>query len=99
MATYTNKRILSATLTASTVDTITFDADYASVEIVNRDGAAEIYATVDTALTPTVGGDNCDVLPAVIGSLTLDASGYGSPTTVQLISSGTPAYTVKGLLR
>lgn len=99
MATYSGKRIVSATLTANTVDTIVFDADYTSVEILSRDGAAEIYATVDTNLTPTVGGANCDVLPAVIGSLTIDASGYGSPTTLQLISSGTPAYTVKGLPR
>jgi hypothetical protein len=34
-----------------------------------------------------------------MGSLILDASGYGTPTVVQLISAGTPAYTVKGLLR
>jgi len=99
MPNYTGKRIVHATLTANTVDTITFDADYVAVEILSRDGAAEIYATVDTTLTPTVGGASCDVLPAVIGSLTVDATGYGSPTTIQLISSGTPAYTVKGLLR
>lgn len=99
MATYTGKRIVSATLTANAVDTITFDADYTSVEILSRDGAAEIYATVDTTLTPTVGGPDCDVLPAVIGSLTVDATGYGSPTTVQLIAAGAVAYTVKGLLR
>ncbi|WP_405673256.1 hypothetical protein [Streptomyces sp. NBC_01530] len=91
-------RIVHATLAAATVDTITFDADYTTVEIVNRDGAAEIYATVDTGITPTVGGAGCDVLPAAIGSLTVDASGYGSPTTIKLISSGTPAYSVKGLL-
>jgi hypothetical protein len=98
MATYTGKRIVSATLVANTVDTIVFDADYTSVEILSRDGAAEIYATVDTTLTPTVGGNNCDALPAAIGSLTIDASGYGSPTTVQLVAAGAVAYTVKGLL-
>ena len=98
MATYTG-RIIHATLTANTVDTITLDGDYAAVEILSRNGAAEIYATVDTSVVPTVGGTNCDVLPATIGSLTIDASGYGSPSVVQLISSGTPTYTVKGLLR
>lgn len=97
MATYTG-RIVHATLTAATVDTITLDADYVSVEIVNRDGSAEIYATVDTGITPAVGGVGCDVLPAAIGSLIIDASAYGPPTTLKLISSGTPAYTVKGLL-
>jgi hypothetical protein len=98
MATYTG-RVVHATLAANTVDTITLDGDYVSVEILSRDGAAEIYATVDTTLTPTIGGINCDVLPAAMGSLTLDASGYGTPTVVQLISAGTPAYTVKGLPR
>lgn len=98
MATYTGKRIVSATLTAGTVDTITLDTDYTAVEILNRDGAAEIYATTDGGPTPTVGGDNCDALPAAVGSLTVDASAFGVPTIVRLISSGTPAYTVKGLL-
>lgn len=98
MASYSG-RIVHATLTPNTVDTVTLDGDYSSVEILSRDGAAEIYATVDTTVAPTVGGAGCDVLPAVIGSLTLDASGYGSPTTVQLISAGAPAYTVKGLPR
>ena len=98
MASYSGVHIKHATLTAGTADTVTLDGDYTSVEIINRDGAAEIYVTVDTNVTPTVGGDNCDVLPAVIGALTLDASGYGTPTVVQLISAGAPAYTVKGLL-
>lgn len=99
MATYSGSRIVHATLTAGTADTINLDGDYTSVEILNRSGTAEIYATVDTTIVPTVGGANCDILPAAIGSLTIDASGYGSPTVVQLISSGTPAYTVKGLPR
>lgn len=99
MATYTGSRIVSATLTANTVDTITLDADYVAVEILNRDGTAEIYATVDGGPTPTVGGNGCDVLPAAIGALTIDASAYGVPTIVKVISAGTPAYTVKGLLR
>lgn len=99
MATYTNSRSVHATLAASTVDTVTLDADYAFVEIVNRDGSAEIYATVDSGVTPTVGGAGCDVLPAAMGSLVIDATAYGPPTIVKLISSGTPAYSVKGLLR
>lgn len=99
MATYTGIRIKHATLAANTVDTITLDTDYTSVEILSRDGAAEIYATVDTTITPTVGGTNCDVLPAAIGSITIDASGYGTPTTVSLIASAAVAYSVKGLPR
>lgn len=99
MANITGNRVVHATLTANTVDTITLDNDYIAVEILNRNGAAEIYATIDTNVTPTVGGTNCDVLPAAIGNLIIDASAYGTPTIVQLISNGTPAYTVKGLQR
>lgn len=99
MTAYSGVHVKHAILTPGVIDTVTLDADYVSVEIISRDGSAEIYATVDTGLVPTVGGDNCDVLPAVIGTLTLDASGYGSPTTVQLISTGAPAYSVKGLPR
>jgi hypothetical protein len=98
MATYTGSRIISATLVANTVDTITLDADYVAVEILNRSGSAEIYAVADGSLAPTVGGNGCDALPAAISSLTIDASAYGSPTIVKLISSGAPTYTVKGLL-
>ena len=97
MATYTGNRITHATLTANTADTITLDVDYTRVEIVNRTGTAEIYATIDSATAPTVAGNNCDVLPAAIGTLIVDSSAYGTPTVVKLISSGTPAYTVKGL--
>lgn len=98
MATYTGSRIVSATLTANTVDTITLDTDYVAVEILNRSGSAEIYATTDGGPAPTVGGANCDVLPAAIGALTIDASAYGAPTVVKLISASAVAYAVKGLL-
>jgi hypothetical protein len=98
MANYSG-RVVHATLTANTVDVITLDGDYVSVEITSRDGAGEIYATVDTTAAPTVAGVNCDVLPAVIGALTLDASGYGTATVVRLISSSAVAYSVKGLPR
>lgn len=97
MANYSG-RIVHATLTANTVDVITLDIDYKSVEIVSRDGAGEIYVTVDTSVVPTVAGLNCDVLPAAVSSITLDATGYASPTIVRLISSSAVAYSVKGLL-
>jgi hypothetical protein len=97
MATYTGKRIVSATLTANSVDTITLDADYVSVEILNRNGGAEIYVIIDSGTTdPTVGGANCDVLPAAISSLIVGAPAI-APTQVKLISSAATAYTVKGL--
>lgn len=80
------------TLVAATVDTVNLAVQVDEVEIVSRDGAAEIYYTVDGS-TPMVGGANCFVLPAGIGSQTVGVSAKGN-TVVKLISAGTPAYSV-----
>ena len=95
MASYTVTTSKHATLVASTVDTVTLGADFAMVEIQNRDATTlEIYATVNGA-TPTVAGDGTLVLrPGQVR--TVDVAGTG-PTTVRLISSGTPAYSVTGI--
>lgn len=81
------------TLTASTVATITLDSYADTVEILNVDGAAEIYATVDRS-TPTVGGDGAWVLPAAVGSLEVKAAPGDLIGVVKLISSGTPKVSV-----
>lgn len=94
MASYTvavGERGVHKTLVASTVDTVTFARDCDRVEVVNRDGAAELYFTTD-GTAPTVGGNNTFVLPAALGSYVVTAQ--GGLSVVQLISAGTPAYSV-----
>ena len=97
MASYTVARAKHATLTAATVETITFSVDVVSVEVVNRDGTAEIYFTID-GTTPVAGADDTEVVPAAVGA----AQKLGSPgsrwvtDTVKLISTGTPKYSVVG---
>jgi hypothetical protein len=94
VASYTvalGERGVHKTLVASTVDTVTFSKDCDRVEIVNRDGAAELYFTTD-GTSPTVGGNNALVLPAAMGSYVTTA--VGGLSVVKLISSGTPAYSV-----
>lgn len=93
------------TLVANTVATasVTADSDIqvsnvateqsTKVEVLNRDGTAEIYFTVD-GTTPTVGGTGCYVLPAAIGAYSVE--GVRGSVTVKLISAGTPAYSVIG---
>lgn len=83
------------TLVASTVDTVTFSRDVDMVEVLNLDGAAEIYFTTDGS-TPTVGGANTDVLPAAVNAVERDVPTSGA-TVVKLISSGTPMYSVVGV--
>lgn len=80
------------TLVASTVDTVTFDKDVDTVEVVS-DGSAAIYVTVDGS-TPTVAGAATYELPAdaiAVRRIVVPTSG---DTVVKLISSGTPVYSV-----
>lgn len=82
------------TLTANTVATVTLDANYSNVEVLNVDGAAPIYFTVD-GTTPTVEGNGCNVLPAAISALTVWAG--TQVDTIKLISAGTPKVSIRGL--
>jgi hypothetical protein len=83
------------TLTANTVATVTFDVNYARVEVCNVDGTAEVYFSV-TGAAPTVAGTGSHVLPAAIGALEVLDETTGN-TVVKLISTGTPKVSVRGL--
>lgn len=86
------------TLVASTVTTVTLDADYQFVEVINVTGTAAVYFLINPGATnPTVEGAGTEVLPAAIGGqeLRADAADPGT-TVVKLISSGTPKVAVRG---
>lgn len=87
------------TLTAATVDTVTFTDDVATLEIIKHDTVAAIYYTVgtvnDSPAAPTVGGSHTRVLPNALCVDRLAAPG-GSPPVVKLISSGAAIYSVQG---
>jgi hypothetical protein len=99
MATYTVTRSKHATLTAATVDTVTvtpagynattaIGTHWTQVTVYNRDATNVIYLSIDGS-TPTVAGDNTFVVAAA-QSVTLP---FGAGA-LNLISSGTPAYSV-----
>lgn len=69
---------------------------FLSVEVVNVDGTAAVYFTKD-GTTPTVGGDNTYVLPAVVGASILIGLGHTASITLKAISSGTPQVMVRGV--
>lgn len=87
-------RIVHGTLTANQVATVTLDEPYELVEVLSRNGAAEIYFRLD-GQSPTVGGNDCQVVPAAVGSVVVGGI-TTAPTVVTLISVGSPTYTVSG---
>lgn len=84
------------TLVADTVARVDLPANAGRIEVVNRDGAAEVYFTVNGA-APTVEGDDTFVLPAAIGSVEVSRPRTTSAAVVKLISAGTPKVSVTAL--
>jgi hypothetical protein len=92
-------RVVSNTLTANTVDLVFLSQPGQAVQVENVTGTAPIWFTVShpggTAQVPTVGGtSDCFCAASVAGAvMSVRHDGmYGS--VVQLISTGTPTYTV-----
>lgn len=87
------------TLVAATIAPIVIGGDPVDgfaraqqVEVLNRDGTAEIWFTVN-GTAPTVGGNDSYCCPAAIGAQKVDVATDG-PVTIKLISTGTPKYLV-----
>lgn len=95
MASYTALFAKHATLTAATVDTVTFGREAESIEVQNR-GASDIYFRTDGG-TPTVGGDDTYVVvPSTVRKVPNGGLSDAS-TVVKLISSGAIAYSATAL--
>lgn len=90
------------TLVASTVTTVNIDSgpnsSVESIEVVNVDGADEIYFVLGGGNAPpsdpTVGGADTRVIPAVTGQSYLIPLRTARKFSVKLISAGTPTYSV-----
>lgn len=69
------------------VETVTFGQHINSLELINVDGAAAVYFTLND-IDPSVEGDNTNVLPAAPGAsvkVTLDS--FTIQSSVKLIAS------------
>ena len=91
-------RVVTASASVNTVDLAVLTDGGFGIEVTNLTGTAPIWFTVShpggSCPVPTVGGENCFCAASVAGAtVRVRHSGqYGS--VVQLISSGTPQYTV-----
>jgi hypothetical protein len=95
MASYTVKRSKHATLVANTADSVTLTSRPTSVELRNFSSSAVIFFRLD-GTAPTVSGDDTDRLgPEEI--LQVDLPRDVEPPQVGLISSGTPAYSIRAI--
>ena len=85
------------TLVANTVTTVVFDVDLEVVEVISRDGSADVWYTLDGS-TPAPEGTRTYILPA--GAMGSDERHpYTSgPTTVKFLSSGTPRVSVQTVI-
>ena len=89
------------TLTASTVQTFTLTDNSSGFEVMNRNGAGEIYISYDgtaSPVNPTVGGNDFDVVPAAVGAtLQLKRTGGQQPIVVKVISAAATAVSFRSL--
>jgi hypothetical protein len=94
MASYTVRRSKHATLVANTADKVTFTSKPKSIEVRNLSDTAVIFFRCD-GTAPTVNGDDTDRLgPGE--RLEVDGANI-DPPEVQLISSGTPGYSIRAV--
>lgn len=77
------------TLVANVVDAVSFERDPDQVEVLT-DGAAVLYVTTN-GTTPTIGGQDCWIIPAVACARVIPHNGNQA---VRLLSAGTPKYSV-----
>lgn len=91
MATYSATRAKNATLSTTTVDTITLNQKWEAVEITNADASNALYVRVD-GTAATAAGDDCTmILPASSKVIAL-----GGSTTVSIIGNGN-VYSCEGV--
>lgn len=80
------------TLTADTVDSVTFADDIRSVQVIS-DGSAAVFYTVDGSV-PVVDGDGSFFVPAGGVMVSEQRVSPSDGVTVKLVSGGTPVYSV-----
>lgn len=100
MADLTATKSKHATLTGTTVDTVTFTRRWSGgIEVANRVGTATLWVTSGTVAsppaTPTEGGDGTEFVMAGTAVVLEDAP-TADPVVVKILGDGN-AYSVRGI--
>jgi len=82
-------------LTAATVATVALPLDADTIEVLNH-GDVALYFRID-GTNPTVDGNDAEIVPAGT-ALEVNRKAAGN-ASVKIISSGTPAFSVRGVKR
>lgn len=88
------------TLTPSTVAVFTLTDNSSAFEILNRNGAGEIYISHDGTAAPTdptVGGNNFDVIPAAVGAAVQMHRASQASIVVKVISAQATAVSFRSM--
>lgn len=100
MATISKATAAHATLSGTTVDTVTITGGYGAVEVANRSGATTLYVTVDVGTAPTAptaaGDDTFFVPPGTTLLIDTQKDGISGGTVVKIIGNGND-YSVTGV--
>ncbi|MFI6228624.1 hypothetical protein ACIBCR_15085 [Micromonospora echinospora] len=83
------------TLTAETIAVVELDRNFDRIEVLNRDGSAEVFFTTDGS-EPGIGQDGCHILAAAIGAVEVADQTSGTNSVVKLISAAAVAVSVRG---
>lgn len=88
-------RTIHGTLVPNQITTVNLDP-YASVEVLSRNGAGEIYFRCD-GIAPAIGGiDNYVVVAGISATRATTPGGSATAATVQMISVSAVTFTVTG---
>jgi hypothetical protein len=89
-----------ATLTANTVSTFTATDNSSAFEVMNRNGAGEIYVSHDGTATPadpTVAGNDFDVVQSAIGAAIIVRRTGSAAFVVKVISAAATTVSIRGV--
>jgi hypothetical protein len=86
-----------ATLVGSTVATMTFDEDFAEMEIMNVTGTSAVYVRFD-GVAPVVAAAGTHVVPAIAGATIIRKPKTSGASVVKFISAGTPVVSARGIV-